>query len=848
MQPQTAIACLRRIAPGNAAGRTTLMAKNDPRAFGVLLRRHRLNAGLTQEGLAEGAGLSVRGISDLERGVNKTPYVATILRLSDALQLSDEQRTELEAAISRHRGPSIQRHVLQLPEQFTSLLGREKDVAAAVHLLRWEGRRLLTLTGPGGVGKTRLAIQVATTTAADFESGAVFVPLEEVADAGGVESAIAAAIQLRDEPGRSLHESLIAFLEDREMLLVFDGFEHLMDAAPLPARFLVACPRLKILVTSRSPLHLSGEQELDVKSLPVPAAGESTDLARLAGFPSVALFVQRARKVQPTFTLTTQTGPVIADICRRLDGLPLAIELAAARIKTLSPRALLQALEHRLNVLIGGPRDSQPRQQTMRDTIAWSYDLLDDDGRTLFRSLSIFNSTFGVETAGAVAPQLGDSWSDALGEIAVLADCSLLAAHESSEDEPRFSMLETVREYGLEQLDHLGEGEAVRQRLAHYGLGLAERAEVELHGAHQAEWMARLEREHATLLLVLRWAQATAELCIGLQIAGALWRFWYSHGYLSEGRRQLEGLLTAMGDSDSVPVPVVAKAVRGAAVLAAVQGDYARAEILGDRGLHLYRQLGDVRGEAAMLVILGSVGHYTGDYATAWTRYGESLALFRSAGDEPSISVALNNLANIAKEQGHTVEAIALYEQSLTIKRRLGDSRGIAIALNNLGTMALAQGQYDRAATFGEEALVLLRDLGDKDVTAAIDTVARAALERGEIRRAADLYDEGLKVSYAAGDRELVAFCLEGTGRVAAAEGKMERAGTLYGAGEALRIAVGAPLSPSEVPQHNLSVEVTRTALGEQAFSLAWERGVQMDLDAAIEFAGETAASIQDRA
>ena len=679
---------------------------------------------------------------------------------------------------------------------------------------------------------------MATATASDFESGAVFVPLEEVGDAGGVEAAIAAALHLRDEPGRSLHESLVEFLEEREMLLVFDGFEHLMDAAPLPARFLVACPRLKILVTSRSPLHLSGEQELDVKSLPLPSLADATDLARTAGCPSVELFVQRARKVQPAFTLTMETGPVVAEICRRLDGLPLAIELAAARIKTLPPRALLLALEHRLNVLTGGPRDTQPRQQTMRDTIAWSYDLLHEDGRMLFRSLSIFNSTFGIEAAGAVAPQAGDSWSDAHRGIALLADSSLLTVHESSDHEPRYSMLETVREYGLEMLERHGEGEMVREGLAQYSVALAEAAELELHGAHQAEWMARLEREHATLLLVLRWAQGTAQLTTGLRIGGALWRFWYSHGYLTEGRRQLESLLGGIGAGDPVPEPVMAKAARGAAVLAAVQGDYARAEILSDQGLRLYRRLGDVRGEAAMLVILGSVSHYTGDYATAWTRYGESLALFRSEGDEPSISVALNNLANIAKEQGHMAESIALYEESLTIKRRLGDSRGIAIALNNLGTMALAQGQYDRAADFGEEALVLLRALGDKDVTAAIDTVARAELHRGNIRRAADLYGEGLRVSHAAGDRELVAFCLEGAGRVAAAEGEMERAGTLYGAGEALRAAVGAPLSPSEVPQHTLSVDVARSALGEPAFSLAWDRGVHMDLDTAIVFAG----------
>jgi predicted ATPase/DNA-binding XRE family transcriptional regulator len=816
------------------------MTKTDPQAFGALLRRHRLAAGLTQEALAESAGLSVRGISDLERGVNRAPYIATILRLGDALQLSDEQRAELETSISRRRGPAAERPILQLPEQFTPLLGRERDVAVAVHLLRWEGRRLLTLTGPGGVGKTRLAVQVAATIAADFERGAVFVPLEEVTDAGGVRPAIAAAIHLRDAPGLSLHESLVQYLSDREMLLVLDGFEHLMDAAPLPAQLLVACPRLKVLITSRAPLHLRGEQELDVKSLPVPGPDDPVDLASLQRYPSVALFVQRARKVTPGFDVTPETAPVLAEICRRLDGLPLAIELAAARIKLLSPQALLLRLERRLKVLTGGPRDTQPRQQTMRDTIAWSYDLLAEDAQALFRRLAVFNAPFGVEAAGIVFGEAHSSLADPQDRLAHLADGSLLAVEEDATGEPRFSMLETVREYGLELLDGHGESDVVRERLAEYCVTLAETAERELHGANQARWMARLEREHSTLLLVLRWARDSAQLPTGLRIAGALWRFWYSHGYLSEGRRQLDDLLTAMGDGDTLPLPVTAKALRGAAVLAAAQGDYARAETRSEKGLSLYQRIGDVRGEAAMLVILGSTGYYRGDYAAAQARYEESLALFRGEGDEPSISVALNNLANIAKEQGRDAESVALYEESLVIKRRLGDSRGIAIALNNLGTMALAQGAYDRAATLGEEALGLLRDLGDKDVTAAVDTVARAALQRGDTRRAAVLYQEGLTVSGAAGDRELIAFCLEGTGRVAAAEGQMERAGTLYGAGDALRTVVGAPLSPAEQTQHAVSLEAARTALGRETFARAWGRGLEMDLEMAIAFASET--------
>jgi tetratricopeptide (TPR) repeat protein len=368
-----------------------------------------------------------------------------------------------------------------------------------------------------------------------------------------------------------------------------------------------------------------------------------------------------------------------------------------------------------------------------------------------------------------------------------------------------------------------------------------------LHGERQAAWMARLDESHALLLLVLHWARTSNHAHLGLRIAAALWRFWYSRGYLGEGRRQITDLLAASVDPYLLSPAIAAKAFRGAAVLAAVQGDYAESNTLSEQGLVRYRALGDQRGEAAMYVIQGSTAYYMGDYQTARARYAESLVLFRQTADEPSMSVALNNLANIAKQEGRTDESVTLYEESLAIKRRLGDARGIAIALNNLGTVAITQEAFERAAAFGEEALTLLRNLGDKDITAAVDTVARAALYRGDIQRATDLYREGLAVSGAAGDRELVAFCLEGMGRVAAAVSDDRRATTLYAASDALRRAVGAPLPAAEQTQQTALIDAARASLGEEPFARAWNHGLEFDLDAAVRFAEETAGEAEEK-
>ena len=550
------------------------------------------------------------------------------MRLSEALQLSVAERAELESSISRLRGQVMSNSVVGLPAQITSLIGREPDIDSALRLLRVAGRRLLTLTGPGGVGKTRVAVGVAAAMVADFETGVIFVPLEEVAWAGGVLPAIATALRVRDKPSGTLEAAVVEYLKDREVMMVLDGFEHLMEAATIPARMLAVSPKLKILVTSRTPLHIRGEQELEVRPLPVPGPDVLDDLE---SYSSVALFMERARTVSSNFALTPDTARTIAEICRRLDGLPLAIELAAARIKLLSPQSLLTQLESQLNVLTGGPRDSPPRHQTMRRTITWSYDILADDIKVIFRRLAIFNAPFGTEVAGAVCQQPGGGVNDAQDGLFLLVDSSLLSVHEGSTGERRYSMLETVREYGLQMLDESGESQAVLKRLATYCVELAETAESELNGVDQAAWMARLERDHGALLLALRWTRESCPIT-GLRIAGALWRFWYSHGYPTEGRRHLDALLATVDGSSDLPVAVQAKAVRGAAVLAAVQADYERADRLGEQGARIYRDIGDSQGEAAMLLILGSTAYYQGNYPAARTRYEGSLSFFARSG------------------------------------------------------------------------------------------------------------------------------------------------------------------------------------------------------------------------
>jgi predicted ATPase/class 3 adenylate cyclase len=685
---------------------------------------------------------------------------------------------------------SLDTYSHNLPVQPTRLLGREQDLAITRDLLRRSEVRLLTLTGPGGIGKTRLGLQLAADLLDDFPDGVFFVGLSPINDAGLVPTLIAQALGLQESAGRPLLERLKDYLPDKQILLLLDNFEQVLPAASAVGELLAACPGLKVLVTSRTGLHLRGEKEYQVPPLALPHSKRLPSLEILSQYTAVALFIQRALDVQHDFAITNENAPAVAEICLRLDGLPLAIELAAARIRLLTPSAMLARLDSRLKLLTGGARDLPVRQQTLRNAIAWSYELLDEAEKTLFRRLSVFVGGCSLEAAEAVCNAQGDLEVNLLDGLESLVGDSLLRQEEAASGEPRFVMFETIKEYGGECLEESREAGSLRRQHAQFFLALAEAAEPRLSSGEQGKWLARLESEHDNLRAALEWSRENSEVDVGLRLAGALCGFWLVRGYWAEGQERLAALLALPGAEARTSAR--ARALHAAARLAYYRGEIKMAHSLFEESVPICRELGDRSAIAASLVGLGDVARLQGDLDTARSHYEEAVAVYRELGDQWCITFPLSGLGDVARLQGDLETARARYDESLRIRRERGDQRAITISLNGLGHVARLLGELETARALYSESLGINRELGDKrGITFSLHGLGHVAQLQGDLETALSLFQESLMINRELGDKRGTASSLSGLGDVARLQGDLETARRLYEESLALQQKLG---------------------------------------------------------
>ncbi len=729
-----------------------------------------------------------------------------------------------------------------LPRQLTSFIGRTRELAEVKsHLGKTS---LLTLTGSGGAGKTRLALQAAADLIESFADGVWLAELTPLTDPALVTQTVATAVGVREEH-RPLIQTLTDSLVPKSTLLVIDNCEHVLaGCAALVQTLLQVCPRLRVLATSQEALGVGGEITYRVPSLSMPDPDRLPPLDHLTQFESIGLFVERAGASRPGFALTAANASAVAQICARLDGIPLAIELAAARVRVLSVEEIAGRLDDRFKLLTAGSRTAPPRHQTLRAALDWSHDLLAGKEQVLLRRLSVFAGGWTLPAAEAVCADERCEASEVLDVLTRLVDRSLVIVGDREQRETWYRMLDTVRLYAREKLAAAGEEEAVRRRHRDWYLQFVEQAEPQLQGPALESWLGRLEAEHDNIRAALEWCKAAEPHPeYGLRLAASMWHFWEVRGYWTEGREWLEGALTK-GREALIPPRV--RALNGAANLAFFQGDYARAVALGEESLDLSRKLGDKRGIASCLNILGMEACRLEKYDRAAQLGEESLALSSEVGDRWGVAGARLVLGLVTRGQGDYARAATLLEESLEQFRQLGDKWAIAITLNNLGLVMREKGEYARARALLEETLALFRDLGDRwGIAFSLANLGIVAWNGQEYERAAGMYRESLMLRKELRDRRGISTSLTGLAVVESALGRAEHAAVLYGAAEALREALGIPPPPFIRDDYDRHVAAARQQLGDAEFAAAWQRGRALTPEEAIDYAVAQPSSVR---
>lgn len=785
------------------------------------LRFFRSAAHLSQEALAERSGLSTRTVSDIETGSARSPRLVTIMLLAEALGLSPADRSHLQEVARKPVVPGITPAAASTLRAIT-LVGRDADVVLLRSLLSQDAVRLITLVGPAGVGKTSLALRVASDHATGFEGGAVMADLAPIDDPSLVPAAVARALGIRESGETPASDAVIANLRNRNLLLVLDNLEHLTPAASWIGTLLAGCPRLVALATSREPLHLQAEQVYAVRPL-APDAG-------------VMLFVQRAQMVKPDFKLTEGNAEAVDTIVDHLEGLPLAIELAAPRLSLLPPKALAARLERRLPFLGNVAVDRPERQQTMHGAIAWSYDLLSADEQRLFRRLSVLQGGGNLEAAAAVAGDEGDDRS-ILFRLAPLVNKNMLLLTEDPDAEPRVSMLEMLREYAHERLTESDELTSAQRRHAEYVLHFAQGAQPELSGAQQGYWLTRFELEHGNIQAALQWVSRSDDAGFGFQLIVAVWRFWWMHGHVTEGLAWIRRFLHLRDVSPAnVSDVLYGKVLRAFVVLLSALGHFDEALAPCEQAITLQREIGDEAGLAASLTSLGIILQFRGEYDRAEEVHTNSLAIRRRLDDELGVASSLSNLSSISFTRNDLGRAAALGKESAAIYRRLGHESGLAHALMKIGLVALGEKNYDGAEELFKECLRIQRTAGDTgSMHYSLVNLGAVAYKRGDHALALERFHEALDLLDSMPNKSSLANTLENLAATIAALGDPARGARLLGAADALRRALGYVVFPAERADHEAEAAAIRAMLGDGAFDTQWRIGVSITPERALE-------------